>query len=486
MRSQTAPIPDRDTYNPEKYSNCIFTEAEARESLRLSFTPGLAVIRNFLPIFVNEHIINRFQIMKILLAGIACLCAAGASATTPTIQLDQLASNYYAYPYTSSPAPELTPAPKGYKPFHIEHYGRHGSRWHIGKSMYRTPVEILEIAERNGKLTPRGKEVLAQLRDIEVQSRGRDGELTPLGAAQHRGIARRMYANFPEVFADGSHVDAKSTVVIRCILSMDNELQELLAANPALEITSDASRSTMYYMNFTDTDTVAQNAAKLASDQLKEFQKKNRTEHKFIDKLVTDPKFAADSMNVGSLAWYLEKLSANAQSHYGMPHFYDLFDEDEIYTQWVNDNVSWFVRMGNSRLTDNLAAFSQRRLLRNMIESADTTLASPRTSANLRFGHEVCVLPLVVLMELDHYGDEINNLDEVTEKWKNYEIFPMASNVQVIFYRPEGSTDPADVLVKVLLNERETTLPVATAAAPYYKWSDLRDYYLKKLERVPD
>jgi hypothetical protein len=42
------------------------------------------------------------------------------------------------------------------------------------------------------------------------------------------------------------------------------------------------------------------------------------------------------------------------------------------------------------------------------------------------------------------------------------------------------------VLVKVLLNERETTLPVATAAAPYYKWSDLRDYYLKKLERVPD
>ncbi len=185
--------------------------------------------------------------------------------------------------------------------------------------MYRTPVEILEIAERNGKLTPRGKEVLAQLRDIEVQSRGRDGELTPLGAAQHRGIARRMYANFPEVFADGSHVDAKSTVVIRCILSMDNELQELLAANPALEITSDASRSTMYYMNFTDTDTVAQNAAKLASDQLKEFQKKNRTEHKFIDKLVTDPKFAADSMNVGSLAWYLEKLSANAQSHYGIP-----------------------------------------------------------------------------------------------------------------------------------------------------------------------
>lgn len=424
--------------------------------------------------------------MKTFLAGMACLCAVGANATTPAPALDQMASNYYAYPYTTAPAPALTPAPEGYTPFHIEHYGRHGSRWHIGRGMYTTPVAYLEVAERNGKLTPRGKEVLAQLREIEIESRGRDGELTPLGAAQHRGIARRMYANFPEVFADGSHVDGKSTVVIRCILSMDNELQELFAANPRLRITSDASYSTMPYMNFTDTDTVAINAAKLASEQLKEFQKKNKSEYNYIDKLVTDPQFAKDSINVRSLAWYLTKISANAQSHYGMPDFYDLFTEEDIYNSWLNDNASWFVRMGNSKLTDNLAAFSQRRLLRNIIMSADTTLASPRTSANLRFGHEVCVLPLVVLMELDNYGDEINSLDEVAAKWKNYEIFPMASNVQLIFYRPEGSTDPADVLVKVLLNEREVRLPVATATAPYYKWADLRGYYLKKLERVPD
>lgn len=352
--------------------------------------------------------------------------------------------------------------------------------------MYKTPVQILEVAERNGKLTERGKEVLAQLRDIEVQSRGRDGELTPLGAAQHRGIAKRMYANFPEVFADGSHVDAKSTVVIRCILSMDNELQELYAANPKLNITSDASYSTMPYMNFTDTDTVAMNAAKLASAQLKDFQKKHRVSTNYISKLVTDKQFAKDSMNTGSLEWYLEKLSANAQSHYGMPDFYDLFTDEEIYNMWVNDNASWFVRMGNSKLTDNLAAFSQRRLLRNMIASADTAVASPLTSANLRFGHEVCVLPLAVLMELDHYGDEINNLEEVADKWKNHEIFPMASNVQVIFYRPEDSTKSDDVLVKVMLNEREVKLPVASATAPYYKWNDLRAYYLKKLERVPD
>lgn len=118
-----------------------------------------------------------------------------------------------------------------------------------------------------------------------------------------------MIANFPEVFADGSHVDARSTVVIRCILSMDNELQELLAANPKLNITSDASHADMYYMNFTDTDTVARNAAKLANKQLNQFRKNHKPSNDYINKLVNDPQFAKDSINVGSLFWYLTKLS---------------------------------------------------------------------------------------------------------------------------------------------------------------------------------
>ena len=37
------------------------------------------------------------------------------------------------YPYAFAKAP-LTKAPRGYKPFYISHYGRHGSRYYsIGK-----------------------------------------------------------------------------------------------------------------------------------------------------------------------------------------------------------------------------------------------------------------------------------------------------------------------------------------------------------------
>jgi hypothetical protein len=35
--------------------------------------------------------------------------------------------------------------------------------------------------------------------------------------------------------------------------------------------------------------------------------------------------------------------------------------------------------------------------------------------------------------------------------------------------------------VKVLLNEKEATLPIDRSQHPYYKWTDLRRYYLNKL-----
>ena len=57
----------------------------------------------------------------------------------------------------------------------------------------------------------------------------------------------------------------------------------------------------------------------------------------------------------------------------------------------------------------------------------------------------------------------------------------MGSNVQLVFYRRNANDH--DPLVKVLLNEDEATLPQALrpVTGPYYKWTDVKDYYLKKL-----
>jgi hypothetical protein len=132
--------------------------------------------------------------------------------------------------------------------------------------------------------------------------------------------------------------------------------------------------------------------------------------------------------------------------------------------------------------------FSQRNLLRNIIETADTVLGNSAAKANiqatLRFGHEVCVMPLACLLELDSCGISVENPDELDRYWRNYNIFPMACNIQLVFYRPKGK--PGDVLVKAMLNEREASLPVQPTQWPYYKWNDLRNYYTEKLKKFKE
>jgi hypothetical protein len=99
-------------------------------------------------------------------------------------------------------------------------------------------------------------------------------------------------------------------------------------------------------------------------------------------------------------------------------------------------------------------------------------------------------MPLACLLELDNCGMAVENLDELDKYWRNYRIFPMGCNIQLIFYKPlptkpkgkgKGLPKPGPVLVKALLNEREAYLPINTNQWPYYNWEELRDYYLNKI-----
>ena len=80
---------------------------------------------------------------------------------------------------------------------------------------------------------------------------------------------------------------------------------------------------------------------------------------------------------------------------------------------------------------------------------------------------------------------EVSFLDlfEPSEFYKHFadfKITPMAGNVQIVFFRNKKNAD--DVIVKFMLNERETSIPVATDIAPFYHWSDVKAFYREVLE----
>ena len=164
---------------------------------------------------------NRKVMLTLLLTAFSALWSATvAQSAFDMIQRDRnlSASNYCVYP-DSALAP-LTPAPEGKQPFYISHYGRHGSRYLNNRKGYDVPYNYLRRADSLGLLTPKGQEVYKEIRKIIDDSEGRWGDLSGLGKRQHRQIACRMVERFPEVFKGHAFVDARSTVVNRCVLSM--------------------------------------------------------------------------------------------------------------------------------------------------------------------------------------------------------------------------------------------------------------------------
>ena len=431
--------------------------------------------------------------ITLIIALTACLTT---NAITPRKQVignfDRSASNHYAYPFgTDAEIPELTPAPDGYEAFHIDHYGRHGSRWLTNGKTYERPIKELTKAKEAGMLNLQGELLLRQLSIVNEASKQRVGDLSDEGAEQHQMIAERMFKNFPGVFQGNACVDAKSTVVIRCILSMQNETMRLRSLNPQLRITTDASYHDMYYMGWGyGEDTLANDLRKSVDPISNGMYDKCLHPERFIAQLVNDTTWAATNINGQQLMRDVFDIAGSLQGHHWFDEIslYHYFSNNEIFELWRLKNIYWYIHWANAPQNGNRMPFIERALLWDMIEKAGAAIATGERGANLRSGHETCVLPLACLMEIDNVNYSCDDLSTLHEHWQDYNIIPKACNIQMVFYRPIGSKGNSlnNILVKVLFNEHEATLPVTPVTGPYYRWSDLKDYYEKKLNTVID
>ena len=177
----------------------------------------------------------------------ACIALGALAQSVPALeQLKADPRKAYGtdYPYAFRMEP-LTPAPRGYKPFYITTYARHGSRYYWNDRLYKQLDTLLLDAHEKQLLTDEGEAFYARFLDTKQELMTGISELTDLGWQQHQQIARTMYERFPEVFLKGGNVLAISSLSGRCVLSMSAFCQELVQCNPRIEIREQASRFTM-------------------------------------------------------------------------------------------------------------------------------------------------------------------------------------------------------------------------------------------------
>ncbi|MDU1890399.1 MAG: histidine-type phosphatase [Dysgonomonas sp.] len=387
---------------------------------------------------------------------------------------EKTAGVYYAYPEKDI-VPYSTP-PKGYEAFYISHFGRHGSRYLISDSDYKDALDKFENAYKDNALTNLGKDVYSRLQKVWEEVEFRGGDLSPLGIREHKGIARRMYTSYPQVFAKGGKYSACATTIVRCVLSMDAFCEQLKELNPEIHIERNSGMKWQNYLNHHTKEAIEFRSAKYTwREAHRKFQQEHVKPQRLINSLFSDKDYILNNINPEETMWQLFYIAGGMQNIETDLSFYDIFEKQELFDLWQCKNYKLYVNDANGAINRGLMFENCKPLLKNILESAECIISTKGKGVDLRFAHDGNIIPLAMLLHLDGCYNSVSNPDEYYKAWSDFKVAPMAGNIQIVFYR-KNKTD--DILVKFLLHEKEILVPpIKTDIAPYYHWKDVKAYY---------
>lgn len=380
------------------------------------------------------------------------------------------------YPVTAANVPTLTQAPEGYTPYYLFYYGRHGSRFDMRKTAGQTAIETLKAADKKGKLTAEGKQILAHIEEIVAFCDGRQGTLSRLGQSELEAIAHRMYYNFPELFwsAKKTNLEAESSEVHRCIVSMASFVSELRSLNSAIHVEMDSSPYCMRYMKPGYVDTAPR---KNMESIINKYVKAHPYETEDVVKTLFESDYKVKNAN--NLVDALARLAAFGKSSgYESEDLIALVGRDNLFNYWSIDNVTHYYHMGQCSEYQDIVIGQMHNAVKKMIEYCDDPQG---LTANLWFSHDSFLYPFAALININGFDTKAVDADHVNEVYKGNANIPLASNFQLILYRnTEGR-----VLCKILYNESEATLPIKSVTGPYYDWQAVKAYLQSRLSLYP-
>ncbi|MBR4850092.1 MAG: hypothetical protein IKV09_04095 [Alistipes sp.] len=397
--------------------------------------------------------------------------------------------------YPSIPLGEVATAPEGFEPFYFSLVGRHGSRYDQKIDRFRNALTVFRRADSLGILTADGKVLHKRLQIIYNEQKGRDGELSTLGVKQWQEISRRAYERFGEVFRSGS-VEAKSSTSLRCVFSMVTFNDALKGLYPSLTITQNARKMDLGIIRpFVNDPKVSEVERKIVkeyeedgewSEERKEWDLSNDVSS-FVSKVTTDSETFIQKCCIkspGSSARYVLTSLVMAENFNAGDRelLTRLFTVDEMYRIYVYNAIGWAtVSMGRGNDYAETRQSHMRTLVEDILDKAEAAIEGKNPNvANLRFTHDSYVGPLISTIGYDGCVPQWSKDIEATATSYNHGlVVPMAANLQIVLYRNKRG----EVLVRSLLNERDATLPIKCATAPFYPWKDFAKYIRANMNR---
>ena len=410
----------------------------------------------------------------------------------------------YTPPQTLAEHPELTipgdrlyvgdkaqprKAPKGYKPFYISTFARHGSRFHVDTNFYHDFAEVMARADKLGLLTALGREAAAVVAEGARRHGTRVHDLSPIGYEQSRNIAHRTYKRFKPIFRKGTTIDGKSSTYFRCIFTMAAFCQGLKECEPTLEISQVASYSMQDVVRPKYPPVLnrrryltAKEHRQRCLDVLDEWAAKQQCPTTMA-RLVTDPERFTREMGLSSY-----DFTCNLYRRLGFVHNFwkpqtelikRIFAPEDLHLYHKYYSHRWLSFYAEESNSDVMRYLSRLRYVVDDIAANAEKAIEGRNDAvaHLRFTHDSFLVPLLVLMQAEGCRGGTTTIDKGLDTWCISENMCMAANIQFVFFR----NGQGDILVQLLLNESDIRLPIASVDG-FYRWDDLRRHLYKRLD----
>jgi len=365
----------------------------------------------------------------------------------------------------------------------INHVGRHGSRFPSSPNSTYTLMRALERADSIGTITPQGKELLAITRYVAERAHNYWGALDSLGMAEQRGIASRMFINYPELFINGN-VTAMSSYSPRCVMSMYSFTHQLDRLNNKVEIITSSGRQNSQFMRpfDLDKDYIDFIRSKVWETPWRDYAGTRITAAPL--RRVLGDKFPLTQSETHDLSiaeyHFLGGLSAMS-TDIDLSRYYT---PGEINAIWSVYNLRQYLQRTASVLSSTPADIASALVL-DLIRTTDQAAAGGSdaggsdANVRLRFGHAETLLPLFSLLRLRGAYYLTNYYDTVGQHFTNFSIVPMAANLQMVLFKSQRG----QYYVRFDLNERPIPL-LPNDDRIYLPWSEARAYMVRCLPLI--
>ena len=387
------------------------------------------------------------------------------------------------YAGTAMPYPLIKNLPvlnhDGMVPFYINHLGRHGARFPTSGKALEKVRNVLILAEQENRLTVKGQELLATVLRLSEAFEGRWGELSAVGEQEQKGIAERMLLRYPGIFVDSARIEAIASYIPRCISSMDAFLSGMEKQDSSLVIKKSAGKQYNPLLRFFDLNKPYV-YYKEKGDWISLYES-------FVqDKIVFTPVMKRIFLTSGQeteqekreFVMALFSIAAILPDTGLSFNMKGILNDKEWYGYWQTQNLRQYLTKSAAPVGNMLPVAIAWPLLSEFIQTTEQAINGQSDNrVDLRFAHAETVIPFVALMGIGKTDIQIASPESVSIYWKDYEIAPMAANVQWVFYRDKN----CQVWVKIFLNEQEVTIPVVTSFFPYYRWEEVCHYLKQRI-----